>query len=102
MRPIPATLHLSPRERQTLLLMLGGLSEKQMAARLGITKHTLHVYVKSLYRLYGAESRGELMAGFVCPHKRKAVDLGVPAVPVAPRRRRGLAVVAREWKPSPA
>jgi len=53
---------LSPRMEQTLLSLLGGDSEKQVAAKLGLSQHTVHVYVKQLYRKYGVSSRAELLA----------------------------------------
>jgi DNA-binding NarL/FixJ family response regulator len=53
---------LAPRLRQTLQRLLAGDGEKQIAARLGVSPHTVHVYVKSLYRHYGVCSRGELLA----------------------------------------
>jgi DNA-binding CsgD family transcriptional regulator len=53
---------ISPRAAQTLELLLDGGSEKQIAAQLGISRHTVHVYVKFLYRHFGVCSRGELMA----------------------------------------
>lgn len=53
---------LSRRERETLDLLLGGLSEKQVAARLDVSVNTVHTYVKSLYRRLGVRSRGELLA----------------------------------------
>jgi DNA-binding CsgD family transcriptional regulator len=56
---------LSPRMQQTLLSLLGGDSEKQVAAKLGVSPHTVHVYVKQLYRKYGVSSRGELLARWV-------------------------------------
>ena len=56
---------LSPRERQTLELLLAGNSEKQIAARLAISRHTVHVYVKSLYKRFGVNSRPELLARWV-------------------------------------
>jgi len=56
---------LSPRLEQTLRLLLFGLAEKQVALRLGISKHTVHVYVKKIYRLIGVDSRSELMAHFL-------------------------------------
>src|SRR5689334_5355218 len=37
---------LSPRMRQTLERLLAGDSEKEIAARLGVSRHTVHVYVK--------------------------------------------------------
>jgi DNA-binding CsgD family transcriptional regulator len=56
---------------QTLRSLLGGDSEKQVAAKLGLSQHTVHVYVKALYRKYGVSSRGELLAMWV---KRQEVS----------------------------
>jgi DNA-binding CsgD family transcriptional regulator len=56
---------LSPRMEQTLRTLLSGDSEKQVAARLGLSHHTVHVYVKAIYRKYGVSSRGELLAQWV-------------------------------------
>lgn len=56
---------MSPRMRQTLDRLLSGDSEKEIAARFGRSPHTVHVYVKRLYRRYGVSSRGELFALFV-------------------------------------
>ena len=64
-RPAPRGVGLAPRLRQTLERLLAGDSEKQIAARLGVSPHTVHVYVKGLYRHYGVNSRGELLARFV-------------------------------------
>ena len=58
---------LAPRVRQTLGRMLAGDSEKQIASHLGVSPHTVHAYVKSLYRHYDVCSRGELLARFVRP-----------------------------------
>jgi DNA-binding CsgD family transcriptional regulator len=53
---------LSPRKQQTLTGLLGGLSEKQVAARLGISQNTVHTYVKQLYVGFRVSSRSELLA----------------------------------------
>lgn len=58
-------LHLSPRLRQTLARLLAGDSEKQVARHLQLSKNTVHVYVKALYRHFDVNSRGELLAKFV-------------------------------------
>jgi DNA-binding CsgD family transcriptional regulator len=63
--PPDLTAGLSPRHRQTLQRMLVGDSEKQVAGHLGVSPHTVHVYVKALYRHYEVNSRGELLAKFV-------------------------------------
>ena len=48
-----------------LQLLLGGHSEKQIAAKLSVSRHTVHVYVKDIYRRFGASSRAELLARWV-------------------------------------
>jgi DNA-binding CsgD family transcriptional regulator len=53
---------LPPRVRQTLDCLLEGDSEKLVAARLGLSQHTVHQYVKDLYRRLGVSSRAELLA----------------------------------------
>ncbi|HEX8791678.1 MAG TPA: LuxR C-terminal-related transcriptional regulator, partial [Polyangiaceae bacterium] len=52
----------SPRERETLEILLTGASEKSAAARLGLSRHTVHDYVKAIYKRLGVASRAELMA----------------------------------------
>ena len=63
--PIADAVSLSPRMHQTLERLLAGDSEKQIAARLGLSRHTVHVYVKTLYRRFEVCSRGELFARFI-------------------------------------
>jgi DNA-binding CsgD family transcriptional regulator len=58
----PDPLQLPRREKETLACLLEGDSEKQVAARLGVSYATTHEYVKSLYRRFGVRSRGELLA----------------------------------------
>ena len=53
---------LPPRHRQTLTLLLTGDSEKMMALRMGISRHTVHEYVVELYRYFRVNSRAGLMA----------------------------------------
>jgi DNA-binding CsgD family transcriptional regulator len=53
---------LSPRLEQTLRHLLGGDSEKQVARKLALSQHTVHVYVKALYRRFEVSSRAELLA----------------------------------------
>jgi hypothetical protein len=50
---------------QVLELILAGSSEKQMARALGLSRHTVHVHLKSLYARFGVQTRTELIARFV-------------------------------------
>jgi len=56
---------LAPRLRQTLALLLSGMSEKEVAAALELSPHTVHQYVKKLYRAHGVRSRPELLAALL-------------------------------------
>jgi DNA-binding CsgD family transcriptional regulator len=53
---------LPPRLRQTLCLLMRGHSEKEIAARLDVSRNTVHKYVTALYRRFTMTSRAELMA----------------------------------------
>lgn len=53
---------LPPHQRKVLLLLLTGLSEKQIAAELNLSTNTAHQYVTSLYRRFGARNRPSLTA----------------------------------------
>jgi DNA-binding CsgD family transcriptional regulator len=66
----PGIHRLSPRLRQTLDALLAGRSEKQVAADLGISQTTVHDHIGRIYRHFGVQTRGELMAHFV--HRQPA------------------------------
>jgi DNA-binding CsgD family transcriptional regulator len=53
---------LTPRLRDTLRHLLAGLSEKEIADVLNLSRQTVHDYVKALYRRYGVGSRSQLHA----------------------------------------
>ncbi len=53
---------LPPRLAQTLEQLLAGASEKQIAAKLELSPHTVHNYVKALHQRFEVNSRGELLA----------------------------------------
>ncbi len=75
--PTPAhdqkNAELSPRLHQTLERLLAGDAEKQIAARLKISPHTVHQYVKALYRRFGVSTRAELLA--TCLSSAGAIDI---------------------------
>ncbi len=62
---------LTPRQRQTLELLLDGLSEKQVAAELGLSPATVHDYIVKLHKHFDVSSRGELLSYFI---KRRPKD----------------------------
>ena len=58
----PSAADLAPRARETLQCLLDGDSAKQAASRLRISHETVNQYVKTIYRHFGVNSRGELLA----------------------------------------
>ena len=52
----------SKRMTETLQLLLAGDSEKEVAAKLNLSPHTVHIHVKKLYKRLDVSSRAELMA----------------------------------------
>lgn len=60
-----AVSQLSPRQRETLDILLCGHSEKQIAAKLSRSVHTVHTHVKAIYRAFDVSTRAELLSKFV-------------------------------------
>jgi DNA-binding CsgD family transcriptional regulator len=52
-------------QQQVLRMLLQGLSEKQVAAELSISRQTVHTHVKDIYRVLQVHSRAELLALFI-------------------------------------
>jgi len=48
---------LTPRELEVLEVLAEGLSNKAIAARLGITEHTVKFHVSAIFAKLGAENR---------------------------------------------
>ncbi len=56
------TTPLSPREREILALLAEGMGNKIVAARLGISEHTVKTHVASIFQKLGADTRAEAVA----------------------------------------
>lgn len=63
--PTASLCDLSERKRQVLRHLLCGLSEKQIAGELAISRNTVHEYITSVYRHYQVNDRGELLSLFI-------------------------------------
>lgn len=57
-----ATAPLTETERRLVGLLMSDRSEKQIATELGLTFHTTHTYVKTLFRKFGVSGRPGLTA----------------------------------------
>jgi DNA-binding CsgD family transcriptional regulator len=73
----PSPSDLSPRLQTVLASLLEGDSEKQVAARLGLSPYTVHEYVKRVYDHFGARSRAELL-GYFLRRSRGKSGLHIP------------------------
>lgn len=67
--PAGAGPAMSPRMGQVLALLLAGASEKEVAAALVLSTHTVHDYIKQLHRAFGVRSRSELLARTARPRR---------------------------------
>ena len=56
--------NLSPREKQVVLLLLQGMTLRQVAPELGLTVSTVATYSKAIYKKLGINSRAELFLLF--------------------------------------
>jgi DNA-binding CsgD family transcriptional regulator len=63
--PTNAAADLAPRHQKVLSHLLAGGSEKALADQLGLSRHTIHEYVRAIYRKFNVNSRSELMAQWV-------------------------------------
>jgi DNA-binding CsgD family transcriptional regulator len=59
---VPDGSELRGRSREVLAWLLNGLSEKEIAVLLRLSRHTVHGHVKKIYDRYGVESHPQLMA----------------------------------------
>ncbi len=53
---------LSPRMVQVAHLLIEGYTQQEAADALGLQRHTVHDYVKQIYRRLGVHSRAQLLA----------------------------------------
>jgi DNA-binding NarL/FixJ family response regulator len=57
----------SPAQRRVLEGLLGGLTEPQIAERLGRSRHTVHDHTRAIYSALGVNSRVQLVLLFAQP-----------------------------------
>ena len=78
----PSPADLPPRQRQALACLLDGDGDKQIAARLGLTRNTINDYTKAIYRHFGVKGRAQLQARWIRRGDRRyaAVGAGVLVV----------------------
>ncbi|HMM05419.1 MAG TPA: helix-turn-helix transcriptional regulator [Clostridiales bacterium] len=69
--------NLSPREKQVALLLLQGMTLRQVAPELGLTVSTVSTYSKNIYKKLGINSRAELFLLFGRPQTAEARESGI-------------------------
>lgn len=60
----PGKVTLSPREREILHLLAKGHQEKQIAAELKISQHTVHAHIRSIYEKLQVHSHAQAVAKY--------------------------------------
>jgi DNA-binding CsgD family transcriptional regulator len=60
--PPNTPIDLTAAEERVFTLLLGGFTEKTIATKLHLSKHTVHTHVKRIYKLYGIHTRAELLS----------------------------------------
>jgi DNA-binding CsgD family transcriptional regulator/GAF domain-containing protein len=63
---------LTPRERDVATLVIDGLTDGEIAARLSLSRHTVGQHTGQIYRKLGVRSRGELIAFLLRGGRRDA------------------------------
>lgn len=66
----PSPLDLAPRVRDVLACLLEGDGDKQIAARLSMSPHTVNQYTKAVYRHFGCQGRAQLLARWLRRYAR--------------------------------
>jgi LuxR family transcriptional regulator, maltose regulon positive regulatory protein len=61
-RPAPRDQLLTPRELEVLRLVSEGLTDGDIAARLVLSKHTIHRHLQNAYARLGCSSRASAVA----------------------------------------
>jgi len=87
-KSIPASL--SRRQREVLLGLIEGNGEKQIATHLNISVHTVHIYIKGIYKHYCVHTRTELFSKCIV-RLLQVYSLEAPDTSVS-NRRRGLVI----------
>ncbi len=58
-------LHLSPRQREIVLLIANGLSDKEIAAELGMSPRTVSSHLARAYVVHDVHKRAQLVAALL-------------------------------------
>ncbi len=58
-------IHVSPRQREILILVTAGLSSKEIALQLQISPRTVETHLQRLYQEYGFRKRSALIAAWL-------------------------------------
>lgn len=60
--PLGGELHFTPRQREILDLAVHGLTDKEIAADLGVAVSTIRTHLERFYRVNGLRNKAEAVA----------------------------------------
>jgi len=69
---VAGAFHVSPRQAQILGLVAAGLSDKEVALELRISRHTVQMHLRRLYRERNVRNRAEAVALWAQARRRLA------------------------------
>ena len=72
--PVVEAMTVSPRQREIMLLVATGLSDKEIAARLQVSPHTVRTHLQRLYAQHGLHNRAEAAATWTRGRPEPAED----------------------------
>lgn len=59
------TVQLSKREKEVVELVMDGFSNKEIALRLNVSRHTISTYLRSVYKKFGVCNRTQAVLRFL-------------------------------------
>lgn len=65
LRPTAQALHVTPRQAEILTLVASGLSDKQIAVKLGVSPRTIQSHLDRLFLQYGFHKRAAAVAAWL-------------------------------------
>ncbi len=65
---------LTPREEQVVALVADGLTNREVAAELGLSEHTIKEYLLRIFDKLGISTRVELVLYAVCHGENRAAE----------------------------
>jgi DNA-binding NarL/FixJ family response regulator len=71
---------LSEAQQRVFVLLVQGLSEKDIAGQLSLSPNTIHTHVRAIYRTFRVRSRAQLLCCLIPSGPGEQFDDGIPCI----------------------